>query len=60
MIEKALASQVGLIIIADPGRSSFATLAEHCEANYGAGTANFYVRKPHPLSGRILKISNRA
>ena len=58
MIERALASRVRLILIADPGRSSFARLAEHCEANYGAGTTNFFVRKPHPLSGRVMKISN--
>ena len=59
MIEKALASQVRLILIADPGRSSFAKLTKHCEAQYGASAFTMSIRKPLPFSGRILKISNR-
>ena len=58
MIEQALASGVRLILIADPGRGSFERLSQHCEANYGARTYNMFVRKPYPLSGRILKIDN--
>jgi len=58
MIDQALASRVRLILIADPGRSSFEKLADYCAANYGANTFNLAVRRPHPLSGRILRIAN--
>lgn len=58
MIDRALAARVRLILIADPGRTSFERLAEDCKANYGASTFNLAVRRPYPLSGRILKISN--
>ena len=59
MIDQALTSGVRLILIADPGRSSFEKLADHCAASYGATTFSLAVRRPHPLSGRILKIANR-
>ncbi len=58
MIDKALASGVRLILIADPGRSSFERLADYCEASYGARTFNLTVRRPYPMCGRILKIVN--
>jgi len=58
MIDQALASRVRLILIADPGRSSFEKLADYCAATYGANTFNLAVRRPHPLSGRILRIAN--
>ncbi len=59
MIDQALASGVRLILIADPGRSSFERLANDCAVNYGASTLNFSVRQPHDISGRILRITNR-
>ena len=58
MIDRALAARVQLILIADPGRTSFERLAEHCKVNYGANAFNLVVRRPYPISGRILKISN--
>jgi predicted nicotinamide N-methyase len=60
MIDQALASGVRLILIADPGRSSFATLADLCADRYGASTMNLFVRKPHPLSGRVLRIGSQS
>lgn len=60
LIDQALASRVPLILIADPGRSSFAKLTEYCEAKYGASAFTLSVRKPILFSGRILKISNLA
>lgn len=59
MIDQALASGVRLILIADPGRSSFAKLCELCEARYGASTVTLSVRKPLPFAGRILRIANQ-
>jgi len=60
MIDLALAAGVRLILIADPGRSSFATLATLCAAKYGASTLSMAVRHPHVLSGHILRITNQA
>lgn len=59
MVDKALAARVRLILIADPGRSSFAKLADLCAARYGASTVKHAVRKPHPLGGHILRITNQ-
>jgi len=58
MIEKAMACGVLRVIIADPGRSSFAELASACQANYGVNLFTLSVRKPHIITGRILVVSN--
>jgi predicted nicotinamide N-methyase len=60
MIDQALAAGVRLILIADPGRSSFAKLASLCKAKYGASTLTMAVRHPHVLAGHILRISNKS
>lgn len=60
VIDQALSAGVRLILIADPGRVSFERLAEHCAAAYGAHTFSMAVRRPHPLTGRILRINNPA
>lgn len=58
LIDRALAARVKLILIADPGRSSFEKMAACCAARYGAHTFSLAVQRPHPLSGRILRINN--
>ncbi|MEW6262688.1 MAG: methyltransferase [Thermodesulfobacteriota bacterium] len=55
--DRALALGVGKIILADPGRSSFETLANHYVAHSRARTWSRTVMVPHLIFGRILKVS---
>lgn len=59
MIDLALASQVGQILIADPGRTPFQRLSGYCVSKYDARVFNHSARKPYLIGGRILKITNR-
>ncbi len=59
MIDRALASGVRRIVLADPGRSSFEKLASSCKAAYVANVFTLSVRKPHDIIGRILTITNQ-
>jgi predicted nicotinamide N-methyase len=56
MIDRALACDVGRIIIADPGRSSFMNLAASCVEAYGAKVFTLSVRRPYVFTGRLLVI----
>jgi predicted nicotinamide N-methyase len=58
MIDRALASGVQRIVLADPGRSSFDKLAAACEADYVARVFTLSVRRPHEITGRILVVTN--
>lgn len=58
LIDRALAAGVGLILIADPGRSTFDQLAAWAQARHGGATNRFYTRQPHPIGGRILRIGH--
>lgn len=58
LIDRALAAGVGLILIADPGRSTFDQLCAWAQNRHGGATHRFYTRQPHPIGGRILRITN--
>lgn len=57
MIDRALACGVGRIIIADPGRSSFMSLAAYCLEAHDARVFTLSVRKPYTFTGRLLVIT---
>ncbi len=59
MIDHALAAGVGMILIADPGRSSFEDLNAACQTRYGARAFTLSVWRPQHFTGRILKITSR-
>jgi 2-polyprenyl-3-methyl-5-hydroxy-6-metoxy-1,4-benzoquinol methylase len=56
LIGRALRKGVGLIVIADPGRSSFDALGEYCVENLGGETMDWAVKRPFRIQGRILRI----
>ncbi len=57
LIGRALTAGVRLVLIADPGRSSFEELAARAGREYGGGTVTFSVRQPHPIQARLLRVS---
>ena len=58
LIERALDAGVGMIVIADPGRTPFDALEAHCLTKYNLQAVDWRIRRPYVYSGRILKIGN--
>jgi predicted nicotinamide N-methyase len=58
LINRALSSGVPLVLIADPGRSTFEELAGYYEEKQMGETLNWTTRRPRRLHGRILKIES--
>ncbi len=58
-IGKAVRAGVEKIVIADPGRSPFFTLARRCEEQFGAGLLEWDIRKPAKTGGYLLVIESR-
>jgi predicted nicotinamide N-methyase len=56
LTERALLAGVRLILIADPGRSSFDRFEAHCLEVHHALTINWRIYRPYIFQGRILKI----
>lgn len=57
-IKRALNQGVGTILIADPGRSTFLTLAKRCQKSFGAFLIPYVVIDPSSHEGYILAIRN--
>ncbi|MFH1136887.1 MAG: methyltransferase [Pseudomonadota bacterium] len=60
LIDRALASGVGLVLIADPGRGPFFRLGDYFAKNHDGKTMPWRVERPYPVSGSILKVGTRA
>jgi predicted nicotinamide N-methyase len=56
LIQRALATGVQLVLIADPGRSPFEELAGHFSKNGRGNALHWAVDHPHAIHGRILRI----
>ncbi len=57
LMTRALAAGVAMILLADPGREPFERLAAGAGARFGARAFSLDARRPHALSGRLLKIA---
>lgn len=57
MIAKAHAAAVPRIIITDPGRPSFRTMAEQCHAEYGGFYSDWAVPAPLNTWGLVLEVN---
>jgi predicted nicotinamide N-methyase len=57
LILRAFESDIKTIIIADPGRSSFELLGQYVVERGRGKIMNWDVTHPHPIEGRILRIS---
>jgi hypothetical protein len=58
LIQNALDAGVSHIIIADPGRPPFLTLARRCKKLYKAKVKNVSITKPRKHEGYLLIIDN--
>jgi len=56
LIGRAMRAGVKLVLIADPGRSTFEELAEYAEKRYGAKVLDWKVRRPRRIEGQILQV----
>jgi len=57
LILRGFESDIRTVIIADPGRSSFELLGQYFVERGRGKIMNWDVRHPHPIEGRILRIS---
>ena len=57
LIKRALDAGVGQIYLADPGRSPFWDLVNHCEKKYGAEVWSHDIKKPFKSEKYILEIT---
>ena len=58
LINRALRSGIKLVLIADPGRSTFDELAGYFVERQGGKILNRTVHRPRRIQGRILKIGS--
>ena len=58
LIQRAKRASVDKILIADPGRPTFDELSERFISKRGADLLEHEIKKPYPVSGKILKIEN--
>jgi hypothetical protein len=49
---------VKLVLISDPGRSTFEELTEWSKKRYGAKTVDWKVRRPRQIEGQILQVGS--
>jgi predicted nicotinamide N-methyase len=56
LIGRAIREKVPLVLIADPGRSPFETLADYCEKRWAGEVLNWTIHKPRTFHGRILRL----
>jgi predicted nicotinamide N-methyase len=57
LIGRATDAGVGMIVIADPGRTPFESLEADCLEKYNVRAVNWRINRPYVFSGRILRIS---
>jgi predicted nicotinamide N-methyase len=58
LIGRARRAGVKLVLIADPGRSTFDELAEYAEKMHSAKLLDWKVRRPRPMEGQILQVGS--
>lgn len=58
LINRAISAGVKMVLIADPGRSTFDELAEYYAGKGVGETLSWSVQRPRRLQGRILKIGS--
>ena len=57
LISRALRAGVRMILIADPGRSPFFKVGEHFVRSQESKLLDWSTKRPRPIKGRILKIT---
>jgi len=55
LVLRALRSRVGLVLIADPARSTFEAMASNLVSRGVAEVVDWRTARPRPQSGRILR-----
>jgi predicted nicotinamide N-methyase len=60
LIQRARRASVGRILIADPGRPTFDNLVESLRPKKGVEVFDRQIKKPRPISGKILQIRERS
>jgi len=58
LISRAMDEGVDLVVLADPGRPPFSRLGEFFDKDRGGEMLNWSTLQPHPIEGRILKITS--
>jgi predicted nicotinamide N-methyase len=58
LIHRALRAGVNIVLIADPGRSTFDRLGKHLCDEMEGEILDWEVRRPRRIDGQILKITN--
>jgi hypothetical protein len=58
LISRAMDEGVSLVVLADPGRPPFTRLGEFFGNNRGGEMLKWSTLQPHPIEGRILRISS--
>lgn len=56
LVKRALRSRVGLVLIADPARSTFEDMAGDLVSRGAGCVVDWRTRRPRPQSGRILRV----
>jgi predicted nicotinamide N-methyase len=56
LVGRAVRARVPKILIADPGRSPFETLADYCEKRWAGEVLDWTIRRPRTFHGRILRL----
>ena len=58
LISRAMDEDVSLVVLADPGRPPFSRLGAIFGKDRGGEMLNWSTDQPHPIEGRILRISS--
>jgi predicted nicotinamide N-methyase len=58
LFERAILEEVGMILVADPGRSTFFRLAEHCQRNFGASVIDLKTPRRTGTDAHLLIIGD--
>jgi predicted nicotinamide N-methyase len=58
LIRRALRAGVEMVLIADPGRTTFDSLGEHLCEELNGEVLDWEVRRPRRVEGQILKVTN--
>jgi predicted nicotinamide N-methyase len=56
LVGRAIREKVPLVLIADPGRSPFETLADYCEKKGTGEVLDWTTHRPRTFHGRILRL----
>jgi len=58
LISRAMNEGVSMVILADPGRPPFSRLGEFFDKDRGGEMLKWSTLHPHPIEGRILRITS--